>query len=392
MRDTAHPKIKQYTDKRTGKPRYLVRYRRPDGTQTMKRGFPRKKDAEDWLHEIESAKLRGEFIPVSAGRTRLTELYPGWLAAKRVHCSPGWVVDLDTAWRTHVEPRWAQTPVGQVRAGDIQEWVAELSERRSPTIVIRAHGVLAGVLDDAVRDGKIRTNPARGVKLPRKRGARSRYLTHNEVQAVAEASGHELLVYTLAYCGLRWGEATALRVRDVNVLRRRISVTRAVRYLRGEGFKIGDTKGKENRTVPVPAFLVPMLEQRMRRADGLDALVFPAPKAEYMRQPGKSAIREGERVGVKWWERALDTAGVEWMTPHDLRHTAASLAVSAGASVKAVQSMLGHKSAAMTLDIYADLFDGDLDDVAVRMDAQREHALNTDGQVSRGNARNLREV
>lgn len=392
MRDTAHPKIKQYTDKRTGKPRYLVRYRRPDGTQTMKRGFPRKKDAEDWLHEIESAKLRGEFIPVSAGRTRLTELYPGWLAAKRVHCSPGWVVDLDTAWRTHVEPRWAQTPVGQVRAGDIQEWVAELSERRSPTIVIRAHGVLAGVLDDAVRDGKIRTNPARGVKLPRKRGARSRYLTHNEVQAVAEASGHELLVYTLAYCGLRWGEATALRVRDVNVLRRRISVTRAVRYLRGEGFKIGDTKGKENRTVPVPAFLVPMLEQRMRRADGLDALVFPAPKAEYMRQPGKSAIREGERVGVKWWERALDTAGVEWMTPHDLRHTAASLAVSAGASVKAVQSMLGHKSAAMTLDIYADLFDGDLDDVAVRMDAQREHALNTDGRESRGIAGNLREV
>ena len=45
------------------------------------------------------------------------------------------------------------------------------------------------------------------------------------------------------------------------------------------------------------------------------------------------------------------------ITPHDLRHTAASLAVSAGANVKAVQKMLGHKSAAMTLDTYADLFD-----------------------------------
>jgi integrase len=51
-------------------------------------------------------------------------------------------------------------------------------------------------------------------------------------------------------------------------------------------------------------------------------------------------------------------------TPHDLRHTAASLAVSAGANVKAVQKMLGHASAAMTLDIYADLFDDDLEAVA----------------------------
>lgn len=377
MRDTAHPKIKQYTDKRTGRPRYLVRYRKPDGTQTKKRGFTRKKDAEDWLHEIESAKLRGEFIPVSAGRTRLTELYPGWLAAKRVHCTPGWVVDLDASWRTHVEPRWAQTPVRQVRAGDIQEWIAELSGQRSPTIVIRAHGVLAGILDDAVRDGKIRTNPARGVKLPRKSAARSRYLTHAEVQTVAEASGHELLVYVLAYCGLRWGEATALRVRDVNLLRRRISVTRAVRYIRGTGFKVGDTKGKEDRTVPVPGFLAAMLEAAVTGAAGPDALIFPAPRAEYLRQPGKSRVVDGKRAGVKWWERALDDGGVEWMTPHDLRHTAASLAVSAGANVKAVQQMLGRKSASLTLDTYADLFDSDLDDVAVRMDAQRGHALGT---------------
>ena len=64
------------------------------------------------------------------------------------------------------------------------------------------------------------------------------------MQTVAAASGHELLVYVLAYCGLRWGEAPALRVRAVNLLRRRISVTRAVRYIRGEGFVPGETKGK----------------------------------------------------------------------------------------------------------------------------------------------------
>ena len=56
------------------------------------------------------------------------------------------------------------------------------------------------------------------------------------------------------------------------------------------------------------------------------------------------------------------------LTYHDLRHTAASLMVSAGANVKAVQNQLGHASASMTLDVYADLFDDDLDSVADSMD------------------------
>ncbi|KXP08447.1 hypothetical protein AXK57_16100 [Tsukamurella pulmonis] len=67
----------------------------------------------------------------------------------------------------------------------------------------------------------------------------------------------------------------------------------------------------------------------------------------------------------------MKRSGVPRVTAHDLRHTAASLAVQAGAHVKAVQAMLGHKSAAMTLDVYADLFDEDLDVVAEAMDAAR---------------------
>jgi integrase len=63
----------------------------------------------------------------------------------------------------------------------------------------------------------------------------------------------------------------------------------------------------------------------------------------------------------RWFAKAVIESGVPRTTPHDLRHTTASLAVSAGANVKAVQKMLGHASAAMTLDIYADLFDDDLE-------------------------------
>lgn len=68
------------------------------------------------------------------------------------------------------------------------------------------------------------------------------------------------------------------------------------------------------------------------------------------------------------------------VTAHDLRHTAASLAVSAGANVKAVQRMLGHASAAMTLDVYADLFDDDLDEVARRLERSVEEMWAKCGQ------------
>ena len=60
--------------------------------------------------------------------------------------------------------------------------------------------------------------------------------------------------------------------------------------------------------------------------------------------------------------------GLRDLTPHDLRHTAASLAIASGANVKAVQRMLGHASAAMTLDVYAGLFADDLDAVADALD------------------------
>lgn len=79
-------------------------------------------------------------------------------------------------------------------------------------------------------------------------------------------------------------------------------------------------------------------------------------------------------TGSGWFDKAVIRANVPRVTPHDLRHTAASLAVSAGANVKAVQKMLGHASAAMTLDVYADLFDDDLEVVATALSKARSKA------------------
>ncbi|HET9650428.1 MAG TPA: tyrosine-type recombinase/integrase, partial [Microlunatus sp.] len=103
-------------------------------------------------------------------------------------------------------------------------------------------------------------------------------------------------------------------------------------------------------------------------ADELAAAISgKAPEDLVFVSPGGEVLRN-TNFRPRFFDRAADEAGLPGLTPHELRHTAASLAVAAGANVKAVQQMLGHASAAMTLDVYAGLFGDDLDGVAERLD------------------------
>lgn len=381
--DTTHPQIKKYEDKRTGTARYLVRYRTDQGRLTMKRGFTTMRAAKGFLIEQEAAKSAGSFVSQSAGRITVGERAAPWLEHKDAVVKPSTARLLRGAWDTHVAPRWSKVAMGDVRTSEVAAWVTELANRRSATVVIRSHGILAGVLDEAVRDRCLAVNPARGVALPRKTRKASRYLSASDVERVAASAAatdpmYRLVVLTLAYTGLRWGEMAALRGRDVNVLRRRIEVQRSASAL-GAEWVVGTPKGHRARSVPVPGFLLAELKARMV-GRGSDELLFPAPRtSEFLRSPNKATVNaSGEKVKPKWWELALDACELPYMAPHDLRHTAASLAVSAGANVKALQRMLGHTSAAMTLDVYADLFDEDLDAVADALDRlRREHNLST---------------
>lgn len=368
MRDTSNPKIKQYTDQRTGKPRYLVRYRKPDGGQTKKRGFLTKRDAEQWLTAIEGAKQRGEFVAVSAGRVPLRSIAEPWLRTKATSVKPKTHDDITSAWELHVEPHWGSVSLQAIRPSMVESWVADLDERYSPTLVRRAHSMLAQVLDLAVRDRLLQTNPARGVALPRVVERAHRYLSHVEVRDAAAAAGdfYGPLVYALSYGGTRWGEAVALlgEARDGA----RVRIDRAVTRTRA-GWHVGTPKTHERRVIYLPGFVAEMLPDV-----GPKELIFPARRGEYLSSPSK---RPTGQMG--WWQKALHEAGIEYLPPHDLRHTAASLAVQSGASVKAVQRMLGHKSAAVTLDVYADLWDSDLVSVAASMEAARAGALGGHG-------------
>lgn len=352
--------------------RYRISYRKPNGQQATVRGFRTKHDAEIRLAEVEISKNRGEFVDPSDSRTPLGPLGAEWLASRQADLKPSTFRSVESAWRIHVLPNWERRAVGGIRHSEVQAWASELAKTHSPTTVRRAHEVLAGILDVALRDRRIASNPARGVKLPRKVSKSRAYLTHQQVADLARESSHPELVVFLAYTGLRWGEATGLRVKHVDLRRRRVSVEENAVEV-GGAIQVGTPKTHEKRLVPYPPFLADTME-RLVAGRGHEELVFGDGKMHVRRPKSTTGWFNG---AVTRAQSSTDHAIADAreagrqppppfprVTPQDLRHTAASLAISAGAHVKAVQRMLGHASAVMTLDTYADLFDDDLDIVS----------------------------
>lgn len=353
-------------------PRYRVRYRKPDMKQTDKRGFKTKREAEVFLASVTISKAVGDYIDPALSRVTVSHLAERWLAGKKPPAmKPSSYEPLEISWRVHVQPRWGNREIRSIVPSEVQEWVTGIGQPvgdqpgKSATVALRAHGVLAGILDMAIADGRMKRNPARGLKnMPRKakRKAGRSYLTIDQVHALAGEARYPGLILVMVYCGLRWSEATALRVRHVNTVRRRLHVEENA-VLVNNVVHVGTPKSYEFRYVPYPRFLDAILVE-LAAGKGPDSLLLGDGLAHL--RPSKT--RDGWFDGAVSRVRAVD-ATFPRITSHDLRHTAASIAVSAGANVKAVQHMLGHASAAETLDTYADLFPDDLDAVADRMDA-----------------------
>lgn len=344
---------------------YAVRYRTPDRRTTYRRGFATKKAAQAYANGVEVRKMTGEYVMPSLGRVTVGELATDWLARKKQATAVSHYRMLESAWRVHVKPRWGSVSVADVDVLGIEAWITSMGAKGAgATTVLRAHGVLSGVLGAAVKGKRLAANPAKGIEsLPRKTARRRVYLCADDVHRLANESGeHRALVLVLAYCGIRWGEAIGLRVRDVEFLRRRLSVSENAVQL-GVSHAVGPTKGRKARSVPVPEFVLNELSAQCKDKAPTD-LVFSGRDGGYLPRP--------KSLGG-WFAGAVKRAGVQSITPHDLRHTCASLSVSAGVNVLALQRMLGHTSAKVTLDTYSDLFDDDLDAVAVTLHSKYSH-------------------
>jgi integrase len=344
-----------------GTKRYRARYRDAGGRQHEKR-FKRKVDAQTWLDEQTAALVTQTWTAPERGRITVDAWAQQWLAAQ-TGLKPSTLYRYRSLLRARILPHWGAHKLADVTHADIAAWVAQqVADGLAPASVRQAHRVLALVLTLAVRDGRIPRNPAAGVPLPRARRAEPRFLTREEVERLAaEAGEYADVVRLLAYTGLRFGEMAALRVRRVDFLRKRLTVAESATEVGGT-VEYGTPKTHQQRSVPIPGVLLEPLSRRCR-GKGPDDLV--------MASPGGAVLRSGN-FRRRVFDPAAKAAELENLSPHDLRHTAASLLVASGANVKAVQRMLGHASAAMTLDVYSGLFDDDLGALAERMDAAHD--------------------
>jgi integrase len=352
--------------------RWRARYRGPDKRERAKH-FTRKIDAERWLAGIEVAKTRGEWIDPTLSRATVGAWCKTWLAAQG-QLKPTTRVRYEGIVTKHIEPTWGRVALAEVTPVDVATWLGRLTAAGLAASTVRyIHRVLSLSLAYAVLDGRLSRNPAEGVPLPRTKSRPKRFLTHGEVERLADECGdYSPLIYVLSYTGLRWGEVSALHVGDVDLMRRRIHVNRAMAEVRGRAV-VGTPKDHERREVPVPAFLVDMLAEHLAGC-AADALAFPA--------PGGGLLRNGNfRRNV--FDAAAERAGVGDVTPHGLRHSAASLAIAAGATVVLVQRMLGHSSPSVTLDVYSHLFADDLDTVADRLNQAKINAAADQVRIGR---------
>jgi integrase len=349
--------------------RWRARYVDDQGREHTK-GFGRKVDAQRWLNRQISDQVTGTWTDPALSGFTFGVMAERWLSTKATRSAKtvaGYRCLLDTL----VLPRWSDVALRDVSFDELQVWISGLSvhgsirfdgKGLSASRVRQTHQLIGAVLKFAVRAKHLAANPADGVELPRLPETEPRYLTHEQLHRIAVASGrYRTLVLVLGYCDLRFGEAAALRVSDGDIAGRRIRVRRSVTHVRKTGLVEGPTKNHTARTVPVPAFVARLLATEIAGRDG-DALVFESWRGGYL------TLKEAGYHFAK----ATATVGCGSVRLHDLRHTCASLAISAGANVKVVQKLLGHKIAVLTLDRYGHLFPDDLDAVADAFDAAAE--------------------
>lgn len=353
--------------------RYRARYTGPDtALHNAPHTFDTKMDAGDWLTDERRLISSGTWTPpaerakaaAAAEAERRANIFAayarGWLAGRH-DLRPTTRASYRTALERHLIPTFGQTPLHEVTPSMVRSWFQSYGDR-TPTARAHAYQVLVAIMAQAEIDEAIVRTPCRikaGGKSTVKR--EPEVLTLAELLALAEAMPRQHRALTLL-CGLtalRFGEAVALRRRDVDLDAGTVRVIRTA--VRADGTKGTNSPKTEagKRTVAVPSIVVSALREHLAEQPvrGRDALVFPgrdgnllAPSALYGREARKER-RNGKTYvkaayGFYGAREAIGRPGLHW---HDLRRTALTLAAQSGATVKELQHRAGHTTPAMAM-------------------------------------------
>jgi integrase len=353
---------KTYT--KTGEARYKVYWRTPDG-RTREKWFQRKVDAQQFAHRIEEAKGSGAYIDPAAGKVTFEEWVAEWLAGK-VDLMPRTRQGYESLLRVHLLPVFGKRSLRSITALEVRGLVRDLSRRLSPSRVRQTYMVLSGAFRAAVEARLVASSPCVGVPLPRVHHREAVPLTREQVDRIAAEVGdaYRTLVYTLAYCGTRWGETVALRRSRIDLVAGQVEVREAVSDAYGQ-LLFGPTKTHQRRTVVLPRFLVEMLGQHLAHRVGPEssALVFTSPEGGLLRH---------QNFTRRVWRPAVARAGLEGTTIHRLRHFCVSALIAAGASALEIMKQVGHEDIQTTYGIYGHLFPARREELARRLDGVYE--------------------
>jgi len=309
--------------------------------------FQKKVDADRFVVEMESRKLRGVWTNPDHGK----ELFGKWLKdwwATTTNLRPSSRARDESYMKKHVEPRFGDVPLAKISQLDVRAWVADLNkEGLKPATVRLIYQIVSRAMDAAVDGGMIPLSPCRNISLPRIERGEPRFLTQEEVHAIAAAVDphYRTLILTAAYLGPRWGELAGLRPTRVDLLHRKLHIVEQLTEVRGQVTLDAPLKtASSRRTLTIPRFLVPLLEEQVGRNT---EIVFASTEGTPLR---RTNFRR--RVWIPATE-ATDQQGVKF---HDLRHTAVAFAIERGAHPRAIQERMGHASITTTLNVYGGLF------------------------------------
>lgn len=340
--------------------RWIAVWVEPDGTRKRK-SFEYKDQAKAFIETQNVHKQSDDYVSYESGSITIAELAPKWLETKR-KIRDSTVVENEGRLALHILPRWGHYMVREIAHEEVEEWISSID--LGAASIRKIHGALAGILDYAIKTKRLAKNPAREIELEEEPEPEKRYLTHQEADLLVSFMPQHWRDFTnfMFDVGLRMGEGAELRVKDFDRKRRRVHVSRSAGRVRGV-WVVGPTKNGKPRDAPLTTQAFDILARHSKGKRRND-LIFSAPRG------GQIERTNYRRIFVKAAARANQIG----LSPHDMRHTAASWAIAAGANPLHVQQMLGHKSAAETLDTYAGLFDKNVDEVVRLMDALRLRA------------------
>lgn len=297
-----------------------------------------------WAEDLENDIRRGDWIDPRNGDTTVGDLWERFAGSRRLELASR--RRDESHWRCHVAPHWARTPVGSIVKPDVSAWVVQMEQKGTGAATIEgALGVLRSLLEAAVDALIIRTNPARGVKPPRRNAHLDRVLAQDEDELILSALGPaRLFGELLLFCGLRWEEAAAVDREHVNQRRHIIHVGPVVER---DGTIRPYPKSRAGvRDVPVDDDLWPRLRDRVLATEpgGLLFTTFTGRVKARKGSKGPGPLSyPGWRARV--WLPALKVADLEdpQPTPHDLRHTYGTRLAEQGVPPHEIMAVMGHE-------------------------------------------------